>query len=174
MQKEIPEGQLCESFDPMMIFPEKTDGIVKKGAPNTSCFAPAFVYLEGTRGKRFLCDFHYEYERSITVARTPELWPKISKVFIDERERIRDTFAIPKQNFRTVFGTCWCGYEGFVRLDGSKNNEETKEFCNFHYRKLLYRHLSNNSILEDIYTIIDDRHFMSDTIAEEAEKLPTL
>jgi hypothetical protein len=174
MKEKIPQGQLCQAFDPMMIFPEKTDGIIKEGAPNTSCFAPASVYLEGTRGKRFICDFHYEYERSITVDRTPELWQEISKIFIDEREKIRETFALPKNSTRTVFGTCWCGQEGFVRLDGSKNNEDTKEFCNFHYRKLLYRHLSNGSILEDIYTIIDDRYFMTDSVIEETNKLTGL
>lgn len=171
----IPDGQLCEAFDPMMILPSKTEGIIDNPMnANTSCSAPAYVYLEGSHGKRFLCDFHYEYEKSITLDRTPQLWPKISKILIDQRRDIEKTFSKPKENNRTVFGKCWCGYDGYVRLDGTKNNSSIKEYCNFHYRKLLYRYLSNNLILQDLYDIIDDRCFMTESVIEEAEKLTEL
>jgi len=63
MITKIPEGQICQAFDPRMIM---TDNVLKshnaKFQPNTSCVAPAYVYVEGKHGKRFLCDTHYYYE----------------------------------------------------------------------------------------------------------------
>ena len=63
MITKIPEGQICQAFDPRMI---KTEEELRKHntnlQPNTSCLAPAYVYVEGKHGKRFLCDSHYYYE----------------------------------------------------------------------------------------------------------------
>ena len=74
----IPQGQLCQAFDPMMYLPEKTLHIIDDPSKaNTSCVAPAFVYLEGSRGKRFLCDYHYFYEKNMTESSTPNLWKDI-------------------------------------------------------------------------------------------------
>lgn len=171
----IPENQLCQVFDPMMILPEKTAGIISDPMnASTSCVAPASVYLEGTRGKRFLCDFHYEYERSITVDRTPFLWPDITQILVDERENIRSTFE-DHNNPRTVFGNCWCDAEAFVKIIPISDEEDESLFCNFHFRKFYYRHLSNQSeMLKKYFDIIDDRKFMSMSIKEEAEQLTGL
>jgi hypothetical protein len=76
-----------------MIIPEKTNYIINDPMKaNTSCVAPASVYIEGVRGKRFLCDYHYHYEKNITLVRTPEQWDEIAKIVIDERDLIRETF----------------------------------------------------------------------------------
>lgn len=90
----IPENQLCQVFDPMMYLPEKTLHIIDDPSKaNTSCVAPAFVYLEGSRGKRFLCDYHYFYEKNMTESSTPNLWKDIEKKIIDQRELIKQTFC---------------------------------------------------------------------------------
>lgn len=171
----IPEGQLCQAFDPMMILPEKTADIIDDPMKaSTSCVAPAYTYLEGSRGKRFLCDFHYEYERSITSDRTPELWPAVAQIFIDNREDIQNTFSKHK-NPRSVFGKCWCDLEAFVKLIPHDEYQGPSLFCNFHFRKFYYRHLSNRSMIVDKhFDIIDDRQFMNMTIKEEALKLTGL
>lgn len=50
----IPDGQVCQAFDPMMILPEKTNYIIDNPMKaNTSCVAPASVYLDGSREKDF-------------------------------------------------------------------------------------------------------------------------
>lgn len=174
MDNLIPQNQLCQAFDPMMILPEKTKDIIDNPmTANTSCAAPAYVYLEGSRGKRFLCDFHYEYEKSITLDRTPTLWENIIQILIDNRDAIKETFDFHDRD-RSVFGNCWCDQEAFVKLIPHDTNKQASFFCNFHYRKLKYRHLSNNLPLEYIYDIIDDRRFMKDTITEEVKKLTIL
>ena len=72
---KIPEGQLCQAYDPIMINPEKTVNIIEDPmTANTSCVAPAHIYMEGSRGKRFLCDYHYASEAILTQQRTPHLW----------------------------------------------------------------------------------------------------
>jgi len=58
MITEIPEGQVCQAFDPLMMMPEKLLRPELKNRMSTSCVAPAYVYIEGSRGQRFLCDFH--------------------------------------------------------------------------------------------------------------------
>ena len=89
----ISKNQKCQVYDPMMIFKVKTEGIVDKDTTvNTSCLAPAYVLLEGSRGKRYMCDYHYASEKDITILRTPELLPEIEKFIIDEREEISKTF----------------------------------------------------------------------------------
>jgi hypothetical protein len=96
----IPQGQLCQAFDPMMYLPEKTLHIIEDTSKaNTSCVAPAFIYLEGSRGKRFLCDYHYCYEKNMTTSSTPHLWKDIENIILDKRELIKDTFC---KNTKTI------------------------------------------------------------------------
>lgn len=96
----IPKDQLCQSFDPMMYLPEKTLHIIEDSSKaSTSCVAPAFVYLEGSRGKRFLCDFHYYYEKNMTKSSRPDLWDDIEKIIIDQRELVKETFS---KNIKTT------------------------------------------------------------------------
>jgi hypothetical protein len=165
---EIPEGQVCQAFDPMMILPEKTFGIELKKPPNTSCVAPSSVYIEGIRGKRFLCDYHYFYEKSMSSARSEEQWPLVASVFVDEREKIKDTFQKLSYSSRTFIEKCWCDNEAFVKVT-DKNQDTSDYFCNFHYRKKLYRELSNDINTAEINDIVDERVFMKTTIKEEAE-----
>lgn len=172
MIKSIPENQLCQAFDPMMIIPEKTNYIIEDPMKaNTSCVAPASVFISGSRGQRFLCDYHFHYEKDMTLARTPELWSEIANFLVDERELIRQEFPdLNGPSISNTFGKCWCGYDSLVkaiRLD----NGHSSFFCNFHYRKLFYRYLSNGRQMHDDYSIIDERINLKLGIAEEAEKL---
>jgi len=168
---DIPSGQLCQAFDPMMILPEKTKGIIKSSMKaNTSCVAPAYVYLEGARGKRFLCDYHYYYEKNMTLVRTPELWNDISKILIDNREEIRKTFPkILGNSVSNTFKSCWCGIPGLVKATNHGNQDFF--FCNFHYRKIFFRYLSNGRDMNEDYSVIDERVNLKLSVAEEAEQL---
>lgn len=186
MITKIPEGQSCQAFDPMMFLPEKTFNIISSDEfPNTSCVAPAYVYIEGAHGKKFLCDFHYYYELNMTrdswVKNGTDAWEKIQEYIIDEREKIKETFA---KNVTTGFtigkecelgsGTRYkCNSEAFVRMKKKSSNSETDAFfyCNFHFRKNYYRYYSNGVVYEDIYDIIDERYRMTTTIAEESSSL---
>jgi hypothetical protein len=169
VEEKIPTDQTCQVFDPIMILPEKTHGLNLKKPPNTSCVAPAYVYIEGIRGKRFLCDYHYFYEKSMTSARDQANWWQMEKVFIDERERVKETFAKINYKERTFFEKCWCENEAFVKVV-AKYADYTDYFCNFHFRKKLYRELSNDVSTYDDYEITDERAFMTITVAEEAER----
>lgn len=170
MVTEIPKGQICQAFDPMMILPEKTFGIDLKRPPNTSCVAPAYVYLEGIRGKRFLCDYHYFYEKSMTSARDEANWWQVEQVFIDERERVKETFAKISHKERTFSAACWCESEAFVKVI-TADHHHIDYFCNFHFRKKLYRELSNDVDTYKENIVFDERSFMKMTIAEEAERV---
>lgn len=172
MINAIPDGQVCQAFDPMMILPEKTNYIIDNPMKaNTSCVAPASVYLEGSRGKRFLCDYHYHYEKDMTTVRTPELWSTIAEIVIDDRESIRNTFPeILGESVSDSFGNCWCGYSSLVKATRHDDSSSTF-FCNFHYRKLFFRYLSNGRQMGEDYSIIDERIKLNISIAEEAEQL---
>lgn len=165
----IPEEQKCQAFDPTMILPEKTYGILKNHtSANTSCFAPANVFMKGIHGTRYLCDYHYQYEKNITIASTPHLWPLIAETFIDEREKIKDTFRENTTTNETENNYCWCKKQAFVKTI----NKETggfSFFCNFHFRKVYYRNYSNYVIFENKYEVLDERYKMAMSIIEEAE-----
>jgi hypothetical protein len=156
----------------MMILPEKTNYIIPDPMKaNTSCVAPASVFIDGSRGKRFLCDYHYHYEKDMTMARTPELWDDIAKTIIDERELIKETFPkVLGEGISDSFGKCWCGYDSLVKATDLKTGHSTF-FCNFHYRKLFFRYLSNGRQMDEDYSIIDERVKLKLSIAEEAEQL---
>ena len=168
---KIPKGQNCLAFDPMMILPGKTADIIDSLKANTSCVAPAYVYLEGSRGKRFLCDYHYHYEKDMTTFRTPEQWQDIARVVIDERESIKETFpAIVGDELSETFDLCWCGFPSLIRLTRIDNNKQ-QFFCNFHYRKTFFRFLSNGQDLINNRHVLDERASLKLSIAEEAERL---
>jgi hypothetical protein len=169
MEIKILEDQICQAFDPIMILPEKTFGLDLKKPPNTSCVAPAYVYMEGIRGKRFLCDYHYFYEKSMTSARDEANWWKMEQIFIDERERVKETFAKVDYKQRTFFEKCWCENEAFVKVV-EKYGHNKDYFCNFHFRKKFYRELSNDIDTYKNCEIVDERAFMEISIAEEAER----
>jgi hypothetical protein len=168
---KIPNDQLCQAYDPMMINPEKTVNILEDHmTANTSCVAPAYVYLEGTRGKRFLCDYHYASEAIITQQRTPHLWNDIAQCFIEKIETIKETFDKTNNTNVAQNNNCWCGADSYILLT-NRINYNILYYCNFHYRKTYYRYLSNGVKFEDIYFITDERNKMAFSINEEIEIL---
>jgi len=187
MITKIPENQLCQVFDAMMIMPEKTEYIpLSFRRPSTSCVAPAYVYMEGTHGKRFLCDYHYHYEKfnssNLDFDQTG-LIDKREVVLIDERERVKETFAKDVTTTETVGQYCFatsnkgrttnteddCLAETFVK--STAKNGDIMFFCNFHFRKIYYRYYSNGAKYEDFYDILDERYRMTTTIIEESLNL---
>ena len=166
----ISRNQKCQAFDPMMIFKIKTEGIVDNSTPaNTSCLAPAYVLLEGSRGKRYLCDYHYASEKDITTSRTPEDWPKIEKFIIDEREEISKTFEKNVKSTYTIGKVCWCKKRAYVIVKLYDGNETF--FCNFHFRKYYYRCISNKFDFEKFAKIVDERCQMEESIIEESNNI---
>lgn len=201
MITKIPEGQICQSFDPRM---NKTEETLKqhktKEQPNTSCIAPAYVYVEGKHGKKFLCDTHYFYEiylNRVTYAAPNHSWKEIQQYIVDERERVKETFAKNITTTETVghkcslinmynVGNIGCTADALVKVTPTGrpvgkinfnsvfNPENPKEpvfYCNFHYRRTYYRFVSNGIIFEDFHEIVDERGRMTMTINEEANKL---
>jgi hypothetical protein len=189
MITSIPEGQVCQAFDPMMYLPEKTLHIIDVTQnANTSCVAPAFVYIEGSHGKKFLCDFHYYYEVNMTrdsgYKVRADAWEDVQQYKIDEREKVKETFA-KNVTTRITLGekcslgagtACECDAEALVRVSKKDSHAETHGafYCNFHFRKNYYRFYSNGIVYEDIYDILDERYRMEITIAEESLKLKAI
>lgn len=189
MITKIPDGQICQAFDPIMFLPEKTLNIigVTQNA-NPSCVAPAFVYIEGTHGKKFLCDFHYYYELNMTMTRTNHdvgsPWQSIQEYIVDEREKVKETFAKDVTTIKTLGHKCSvfnsrktdliCTADAFVIITPKNNNNDVNSntfYCNFHFRKNYYRFYSNGVKYEDIYEVLDERYRMSQTIAQESLSL---
>jgi hypothetical protein len=196
----IPEGQICEAFDPMMFLPEKTLNIIGiTQNANPGCVAPAFVYIEGTHGKKFLCDFHYYYEVNMTrdssYRSSADSWKDIQKYIVDEREKVKETFAKNVTTSVTVGQKCAlfnaekpgisCNAEAVVHsttkesLKYRQNFDSLEDFvknhgfffCNFHFRKNYYRFYSNGVRYEDVYEVLDERYRLKLTIAEESLSL---
>ena len=152
----IPDNQLCQAFDPMMILPEKRLKLLSSDKKMTvSCKAPAYVYLEGSHGKRFLCDFHYFYEKNIIFENNPKEWEEICSYIIDERENISKTFMDYTKKIDEE-KKCKCGKKAVVQVI-DKNSYFNIYYCNFHFRKTYYRYISNNIDFNYLFTIIDER-----------------
>jgi hypothetical protein len=199
MITKIPEGQVCEAFDARMIMPLSVlDGDNATENLNVSCLAPAFVYIEGTHGKKFLCDYHYHYEVYMTNSGYSDPNENIQKYIIDERERVKETFAKNVITTETIGKKCslvnnfnpgagsGCISDAFVKVTPIKlvvgklnfthikdrnNISESIFYCNFHFRKIYYRYYSNGIIYEDFHKILDERSRIKFTIAEESLKV---
>lgn len=197
MITKIPEGQICQAFDPKMHFsPSILKAQYTTQNANTSCLAPAFVYIEGSHGKKFLCDYHYHYEIYITkqgYSDPNSSWQDIHKFIIDERERVKDTFAKNVYTTETIGHKCslinsfntnyGCTADAFIKVRPTKramgklnftavddwnNLPESIFYCNFHFRRTYYRYYNNGMVYEDFHEIVaDERSRMSFTIAEE-------
>lgn len=156
--------QLCQAFDPMMLLEEK---IFDMGLEelSTSCKAPAYVYLEGIHGKKFLCDFHYKFE----ISASPYDHVRIKEFFVDGLDLIPDTFADPPEGESMPPEiACWCGAQAYVfDTDFAQIN-----LCNFHYRKTYYRAISNDIDPYNNMSILDYRKLMPISIQEEIQLLP--
>ena len=168
----IPENQICQAFDPIMLLPEKTENIIKDSLKaNTSCVAPAYVYLEGSRGKRFLCDYHYHYEKNMTMFRTPEQWPLIEEYMIEKLEDVKLTFSKNITDRIKDTDLCWCTQKA-TTMSINKYSKKSLYHCNFHFRKMYFRFLSNNVVYDNDFKIIDERYKMNISIKEEMAQLP--
>lgn len=174
---EIPEGQICQAFDALMVIPEKVSEILEDTSKaNTSCVCPAYVYMEGSHGKRFLCDYHFTIEKEITKHQTPSLWPGISQYILNNIEDVKKTFSSDtSKDPQLINAKCTNhGCEALAYVRCIRNQGATEDYCNFHYRKKYYRYLSNGVPLETKYTIIDERYRMELSVQEEIESLTRL
>lgn len=202
MITKIPEGQMCQAFDPRMH--RSKEELRRHGRfveqPSVSCLTPAYVYIEGKHGKKFLCDFHYFYEVRLIkegYSAHKDSWKEIQDFIIDERERVKDTFAKNVTTTETLGHKCslvnyfnqdelGCTADALVivkpikRVEGKVNythfthgqDDKTDIFyCNFHFKRTYYRYLSNGIVYEDYHNFIDERYRMTMTIAEETERL---
>jgi hypothetical protein len=197
MITKIPEGQICQQFDPKMhlqLEVLKNHNATQNATP--SCVAPAYVYIEGTHGKKFLCDYHYHYEVYMTHSGYVKVGENIQEFVIDERERVKETFAKNITSTETFGKKCsllnsfnpgfGCVSDAFVKVNptgivlGKVNFTAIKDrnnisqsifYCNFHFRREYFRYLSNGIVYEDYHQILDERYRMTMTVAEEASKL---
>jgi len=197
MITSIPKGQICQQFDAKMHLPLSILEVQKVTQNATvSCAAPAFVYIEGTHGKKFLCDYHYYYE--VHMVKNGYLKPgeNIQEFIIDETEKVKETFAKNVTTTETLGQRCslinsynksmGCIADAFVKViptklvigkinwtaikDMSKISENIF-YCNFHFRREYYRYYSNGVVYEDFHKIVDERSRITFTLAEEASRL---
>lgn len=200
MITKIPEGQICQAFDPKMNLNTtilKAQNVTENA--NTSCLTPAFVYIEGTHGKKFLCDYHYHYEVYMTrqgYSDPNSSWEDIQQFIIDERERVKETFAKNVTTTETLGHKCsllnsydkryGCTADAFVKviptgivpnkinftvIKDRNNISQDIFYCNFHFRREYHRYYNNGIVYEDFHKIVDERSRMNFTLAEEALNL---
>jgi hypothetical protein len=204
MITKIPEGQICQAFDPRMIMP---DDVLRdhqaKEQPNTSCLVPAYVYVEGKHGKKFLCDTHYYYElymngQSYSAPNHSVL--EIGQYIVNETEKVKETFAKNIRSTETLGHKCCltnyynkggigCTSDALVKINvmrlpvGKVNfitmldpDDISKDhfYCNFHFRRTYARYINNGVIFEDYFKVLDERYRMTMTLDEEAKRLTYL
>ena len=204
MITKIPEGQICQAFDPRMIMTnEVIAGHEADSQPNTSCIAPAYVYVEGKHGKKFLCDTHYYYE--IYMNRQCYSAPnhsvlEIGQYIINETERVKETFAKNITSTETLGHKCCltnyynkggtgCMADALVKINVMKlpigkvnfistldpdNISKDLFYCNFHFRRTYARYTNNGVVFEDYFKVLDERYRMTMTLDEEAKRLTYL
>lgn len=204
MINKIPENQICQAFDPRMIM---TNEVLRNHGdahqPNTSCIAPAYVYVEGKHGKRFLCDTHYYYEifmNKQSYSTQGHSWKEIAQFIIDETERVKETFAKNITSTETLGHQCsltnyfnkgnlGCTADALVKINVMKipagvvnfistldpdNISKDIFYCNFHFRRTYSRYVNNGIVFEDYFKVLDERYRMTMTLAEEAARLTYL
>jgi hypothetical protein len=200
MITKIPDGQICQSFDPKMnLHPDvlKMHGVTQNA--NTSCLVQAFVYVEGKHGKKFLCDYHYYYELYMNrqgYSAPNGSWEEIQQFIIDDTEKVKETFAKNVTTTETVGHKCslinsfnkshGCTADAFVKVNPIKlvpgkinftafkdRSDITKDifYCNFHFRRESNRYHNNGVRYEDYHKVLDERYRMTFTLAEEAKNL---
>jgi len=200
MITSIPEGQICQAFDPRMIM---SNEVLKNhntnNQPNTSCLMPAYVYVEGKHGKRFLCDTHYYYEvyMNSESSATNQSVEEIAQYIVDETEKVKETFAKNVTSTETIGHKCSlvnyynkggndCTADALVKINviklptGIVNFISTLDpkdiskdifYCNFHFRRTYARYINNSVVFEDYFKVLDERYRMNMTLNEEAERL---
>jgi len=203
MITEIPKEQICQAFDPRVVMTD--EALRSHGAkfqPNTSCVAPAYVYVEGKHGNRFLCDTHYYYElfmnmQSYSAPNHSVL--EIGQYVVDETERVKQTFAKNVTSTETLGHTCClvnyynggpgCMADALVKVNVVKmpvgvvnfistldpdNISKDLFYCNFHFRRTYARYINNGVVFEDYFKVLDERYRMTMTLDEEAKRLTYL
>jgi hypothetical protein len=200
MITKIPEQQKCQAFDPKMNFhPSVLEAHKATENANVSCAVQAFVYIEGSHGNKFLCDYHYHYELYMSrqgYSHPDSPWQDIAKYVIDERERVKETFAKNVTTTETLGHKCslinsynpkfGCTADALVKVipikmvEGKINFTTVKNinnilqeifYCNFHFRRESNRYYNNGVIYENFHKVIDERYRMNFTIADEASRL---
>lgn len=200
MISKIPEGQICQAFDPKMnLHPDvlKMHNVTQNA--NSSCLVSAYVYVEGKHGKKFLCDYHYYYELYMNkqgYSDHSSSWEDIQQFIIDETERVKETFAKDVTSTETLGKKCslmnsfnkihGCSANAFVKVNPTKmvrgkinftvfqnrsNISEDIFYCNFHFRREFNRYHNNGVVYEDYHKVLDERYRMTMTLAEEAARL---
>lgn len=204
MITKIPEGQICQAFDPRPIMTDKElENHGAKEQPNTSCISPAYVYVEGKHGKKFLCDTHYYYElfmnrQSYSAPNHSVL--EIGQYIINETERVKETFAKNITSTETLGHKCCltnyynkggagCNADALVRINVIKmplgkvnwistldpdNISKDLFYCNFHFRRTYARYINNGVVFEYYFKVLDERYRMTMTLDEEASRLTYL
>lgn len=200
MITSIPKDQRCQAFDPKMNLPPSVLKVQNaKENANTSCTAHAFVYIEGSHGKKFLCDYHYYYEVYMTKSGylpPDNPWQNIQEFILDETERVKETFAKNVTTTETLGHKCslvnsydarfGCTADALVKVNPIKlvpdkinftsikdrdNISESIFYCNFHFRREYHRYYNNGVVYEDYHLVLDERSRMTMTLAEEAARL---
>lgn len=200
MITKIPEGQICQAFDPKMNLPmEIIRGQNARENANTSCLVEAYVYVEGKHGKKFLCDYHYYYELYMNkqgYSKPNSSWKDIQQYIVDETERVKDTFAKGITSTETLGHKCslinsynpghGCTANAFVKVNPIKlvpnkinfthfkdhnNISQDIFYCNFHFRRESNRYHNNGVVYTDFHKVLDERYRMNFTLAEEAANL---
>lgn len=196
----IPQGQICQSFDPKMnLHPDVLKAHKVTQNANSSCLSQAYVYVEGKHGKKFLCDYHYYYELYMNkhgYSAPGSSWEDIQQFIIDETEKVKETFAKNITSTETLGQKCslinsfnkshGCSADAFVKVNPTKMvsgkinftvfkdwKDISKDifYCNFHFRREYNRYYNNGVVYEDYHKILDERSRMTFTLAEEAAKL---
>lgn len=168
----IPSGQICQAFDPIMLLPEKR--ITQLDPANnmsTSCLAPAYFYFYGSRGERFYCDYHFALEYRSTDQNSLD---SVFEYIFDSSLSILETFdEPPKENYIPTGSKCWCGNPPEV-MTKSKKEGMSLLVCNFHYRKMLYRGISNGIDLRVTHDVFDYRNKTNRDFLEEIKAVPII
>lgn len=200
MINKIPDNQICQAFDPKMnLHPDVLRAHKVTENANSSCLVPAYVYVEGKHGKKFLCDYHYYYELYMNkqgYSDPSSSWEDIQQFIIDETERVKETFAKDVTSTETLGKKCslmnsfnkihGCSADAFVKVNPIKmvsgkinftvfqnrsNISEDIFYCNFHFRRESNRYHNNGVVYEDYHKVLDERYRMTMTLAEEAARL---
>ena len=167
---------LCQAFDPLMLIEGKANDIIPGSTRiNTSCKAPAYVFVDGAHGARYLCDFHFAIERSSEYGYDGIHALSVFKLTVLGLEKIKETFPTTLPEEDKPSNKCWCTEDSYVFLYDPGEKQPSSGLCNFHFRKHLYRNLSNGIDLYKKYTILDYRKLILDIpIEEEIVCLPQL
>lgn len=166
----IPQGQICQAFDPVMLLPSKrVMEVDPQQNMSTSCKELAYFYVFGSRGEHFYCDYHFGLEYRSTDGQQKD---SVFEYVFDNSAEILKTFGFPPlEDYIPEGATCWCGKKGEVMAKSRKEGTFSIK-CNFHYRKMLNRGLSNGVDIRESHDIFDYRSLTVTNIFKEICEVP--